>query len=86
MFSDAHAVDIARELIWCTLLKLNPVSATAVSDRPVTRFAIVTVCTFDLDSGMETWLSGHSQPIRRKLQARADIAGVQRIFATCALA
>ena len=62
------------------------VEIQSIPYRSVTRFAIETVGTFDLDSEMKIWLSGHSQPIERKLQARADIAGVQRIFATYVLA
>ena len=62
------------------------VEIQSIPYRSVTRFAIETVGTFDLDSEMKIWLSGHSQPIERKLRARADIAGVQRIFATYVLA
>ncbi|MCE2489996.1 MAG: PH domain-containing protein [Anaerolineae bacterium] len=62
------------------------VEIQSIPYRSVTRFAIETVGTFDMDSEMKIWLSGHSQPIERKLQARADIAGVQRIFATYVLA
>ena len=61
------------------------VEIQSIPYRSVTRFAIETVGTFDLDSEMKIWLSGHSKPIERKLQARADIAGVQRIFATYVL-
>jgi len=61
------------------------VEIQSIPYRSVTRFAIETVGTFDMDSEMKIWLSGHSQPIERKLQARADIAGVQRIFATYVL-
>ncbi len=64
----------------------NKVEIQSIPYRSVTRFAIETVGTFDLDSEMKIWLSGHSQPIERKLQARVDIAGVQRIFATYVLA
>lgn len=53
--------------------------------RSITHFAIETVGTFDLDAEMKIWLSGQSQPIERKLRASADIAGVQRIFATYVL-
>lgn len=61
------------------------VEIQSIPYRSVTRFAIETVGTFDMDSEMKIWLSGHSQPIERKLRARADIAGVQRIFATYVL-
>ena len=61
------------------------VEIQSIPYRSVTRFAIETVGNFDMDSEMKIWLSGHSQPIERKLRARADIAGVQRIFATYVL-
>ena len=61
------------------------VEIQSIPYRSITRFAIETVGTFDLDSEMKIWLSGHSQPIERKLRAKADIAGVQRIFANYVL-
>ncbi|WP_377296660.1 PH domain-containing protein [Rhizobium sp. SGZ-381] len=60
----------------------SKVSYTSVPYRAITRFAVETAGTFDLDSDLKIWVSGSATPIERTLGKGSDVRGIQRALAT----
>ncbi|MBP2550045.1 hypothetical protein J2858_002978 [Neorhizobium galegae] len=60
----------------------SKVSYTSVPYRAITRFAVETAGTFDLDSELKIWVSGSATPIERTLGKGSDVRGIQRALAT----
>ncbi|OLP58616.1 cytoplasmic protein [Xaviernesmea oryzae] len=50
--------------------------------RSITRFSVETAGTFDLDSELKIWISGHMNPIEKTLNKGSDIRGIQRALAS----
>lgn len=57
------------------------VSFQSVPYRAITRFAVESAGTFDLDSDLTIWVSGAAQPLSLKVSRDADPAGIQRLLA-----
>lgn len=55
---------------------------TSIPYKAVTRFAVETAGTFDLDSELKIWVSGSNEPIRKTLKKGTDVRGIQRALAT----
>lgn len=60
----------------------SKVDYTSIPYRAVTRFAVETAGTFDLDSELKIWVSGSNEPIRKTLKKGTDVRGIQRALAT----
>lgn len=60
----------------------SKVDYTSIPYRAVTRFAVETAGTFDLDSELKIWVSGTSEPITKTLKKGTDVRGIQRALAT----
>ncbi len=55
---------------------------TSIPYKAITRFAVETAGTFDLDSELKIWVSGSSTPIAKTLKKGTDVRGIQRELAT----
>ncbi|MDR6786985.1 hypothetical protein J2Y58_000323 [Sphingomonas sp. BE138] len=62
------------------------VSFQSVPYRSITRFAVESAGTFDLDSDLAIWVSGNPQPLTLKVSRNADPAAIQRLLAELVLA
>ena len=60
----------------------SKVDYTSIPYRAVTRFAVETAGTFDLDSELQIWVSGTNEPIKKTLKKGTDVRGIQRALAT----
>nr|CAD6617331.1 PH domain-containing protein [Rhizobium sp. Khangiran2] len=60
----------------------SKVDYTSIPYRAVTRFAVETAGTFDLDSELKIWVSGTNEPIKKTLKKGTDVRGIQRALAT----
>jgi hypothetical protein len=60
----------------------SKVDYTSIPYRAITRFAVETAGTFDLDSELKIWVSGTSAPITKTLKKGTDVRGIQRALAT----
>lgn len=60
----------------------SKVDYTSIPYRAVTRFAVETAGTFDLDSELKIWVSGTNEPIKKTLKKGSDVRGIQRALAT----
>ena len=45
--------------------------------KSITRYALETACTFDMDAELKIWVSGDSAPIQRTLKRGTDVKGIQ---------
>jgi len=57
------------------------VSFQSVPYRAITRFAVESAGTFDLDSDLAIWIAGAAQPLTLKVSRNADPAAIQRLLA-----
>jgi hypothetical protein len=64
----------------------SKVSFQSVPYRSITRFAVESAGTFDLDSDLSIWVSGTPQPLMLKVSRNADPAAIQRLLAQLVLA
>lgn len=64
----------------------SKVSFQSVPYRSITRFAVESAGTFDLDSDLAIWVSGNPQPLTLKVSRNADPAAIQRLLAELVLA
>ncbi len=60
----------------------SKVDYMSIPYRAITRFAVETAGTFDLDSELKIWVSGTSTPISKTLKKGTDVRGIQRALAT----
>jgi len=50
--------------------------------RSITRYALETAGTFDMDAEIKIWVSGDAQPIERTLKHGTDIKAIQLALST----
>ncbi|PZQ60104.1 MAG: PH domain-containing protein [Sphingomonas taxi] len=62
------------------------VSFQSVPYRSITRFAVESAGSFDLDSDLNIWVSGNPAPLTLKISRAADPAAIQRLLARLVLA
>jgi len=60
----------------------SKVDYTSIPYKAITRFAVETAGTFDLDSELKIWVSGSTAPISKTLKKGTDVGGIQRALAT----
>jgi hypothetical protein len=60
----------------------SKVDYTSIPYKAITRFAVETAGTFDLESELKIWVSGSSAPITKTLKKGTDVRGIQRALAT----
>jgi len=60
----------------------SKVDYTSIPYKAITRFAVETAGTFDLDSELKIWVSGSTAPISKTLKKGTDVRGIQRALAT----
>lgn len=63
----------------------SKVDYVSVPYKAITRFAVETAGTFDLDSELKVWVSGSPDPIQKTLKKGTDVRGIQRALATAVL-
>jgi hypothetical protein len=49
--------------------------------RAITRFAVETAGTFDLDAELKIWVSSSAEPIKKTLKKGTDVRAIQRCLA-----
>jgi hypothetical protein len=59
----------------------SKVSFQSVPYRSITRFAVESAGTFDLDSDLHIWVAGALGPLTLKVSRNADPAAIQRLLA-----
>lgn len=53
----------------------------SVPYRSITRFAVETAGTFDLDAELKVWTAGHAEPIQKQFHKGVNIYEVQGLLA-----
>lgn len=79
-----------RDLVFLTNARLCLVNKQGLTGRKldvesipyksITRWAVETAGTFDLDADLRVWVSGAAQPLEIKVGRGSDTAGIQRIL------
>jgi hypothetical protein len=59
----------------------SKVEYQSIPYRAITRFAVETAGTFDLDAELKIWVSGSPAPIQKTLKKGSDVRGIQRALA-----
>ena len=59
----------------------SKVSIQSVPYRSITRFAVESAGTLDLDSDLNLWVSGSPTPLTLKVSRNADPSAIQRLLA-----
>lgn len=86
-----RAYQLVRDALLFTTLRLILVDRQGLSGskveyhslpyRSITRFAVETAGTFDLDAELKIWVTGSPTPIQKQFTKKVNVYDIQRILA-----